>query len=206
MTLTAKVPFDDRVCHQAELDDLKLPLIRSFLREVRSDLYARAARVPLLSVARQMALVDGPDEYAKPRNVGLLFFNESPERFFPGTQIDLVLFPQGVGGSELVEQTFRGPLHTQIRDCLGRLRNVPARAAGRPADRRPPLPQPPDRGLPEGAGADRGPLDRHPEDPPGHAAERLAGPGLRHGRRPDVLPRPAADSPGVRPGGRRGPS
>jgi ATP-dependent DNA helicase RecG len=62
MTLTAKVPFDDRVCHQAELDDLKLPLIRSFLREVKSDLYARAARVPLLSVARQMALVDGPDE------------------------------------------------------------------------------------------------------------------------------------------------
>lgn len=124
MTLTAKVPFDDRVCHPAELDDLKLPLIRSFLREVKSDLYARAARVPLLAVARQMALVDGPDEYVKPRNVGLMFFHEAPEKFFPGTQIDLVQFPQGVGGSEIVEQTFRGPLHTQIRDCLGRIRNT----------------------------------------------------------------------------------
>jgi ATP-dependent DNA helicase RecG len=70
-----------------------------------------------------MAVVDGPDEYVKPRNIGLLFFNETPEKFFPGTQIDLVQFPQGVGGSEIVEQTFRGPLHTQIRDCLGRLRN-----------------------------------------------------------------------------------
>lgn len=116
MTLTAKVPFDDRICHQAELDDLKLPLIRSFLREVKSDLYSRAARVPLLTVVRQMAIVDGPDEYVKPRNVGLLFFNESPEKFFPGTQIDLVQFPQGVGGSGRLRNTVLEERVTKLPD------------------------------------------------------------------------------------------
>src|SRR5205085_469694 len=85
--------------------------------------YAASSKMPFLDLVRRMAVVEGSDEYIKPRNVGLLFFNESPDRFFPGTQIDLVHFPQGVGGSEIVEQTFRGPLHVQIRDCLLRLRN-----------------------------------------------------------------------------------
>lgn len=124
MTLTAKVPFDDRMAHHAELEELKLPLIRAFLREVKSDLFGVAARLPLADVARRLAVGDGPDENVRPRNVGLMFFNESPERFFPGTQIDLVQFPDGVGGDVIDEQTFRGPLHTQIRDCLARLRNL----------------------------------------------------------------------------------
>lgn len=34
LQLTATVPFDDRMNHHARLEDLKLPLIRSFLKEV----------------------------------------------------------------------------------------------------------------------------------------------------------------------------
>jgi hypothetical protein len=44
-----------------------------------------------------MNLIDGPAEYLFPRNVGLMFFNEHPERFFPYTQIDVVHFPDGPG-------------------------------------------------------------------------------------------------------------
>jgi ATP-dependent DNA helicase RecG len=69
-------------------------------------------------LGRQMLIVDGGDEYIKPRNVGLLFFNQSPESFLPGTQIDVVMFPKGVGGGELTEKVFRGPLHQQLRDAL----------------------------------------------------------------------------------------
>ena len=123
MALTAKVPFDDRINHQADLDDLQLPLIRSFLKEVKSSLHAVSARMPFAELGRRMAIVDGPDEYIKPRNVGLMFFNPSPEEFFPGAQIDVVHFPQGAGGSEIVEQTFRGPLHVQVRDALRHLQN-----------------------------------------------------------------------------------
>jgi Predicted transcriptional regulator containing an HTH domain and an uncharacterized domain shared with the mammalian protein Schlafen len=34
--------------------------------------------------------------------VGLLFFNEAPERFFPATQIDVVWFPDGAGGDRSI--------------------------------------------------------------------------------------------------------
>lgn len=41
---------------------------------------------------RQMNIVDGADEFLKPRNVGLLFFHEDPTRFMPGSQIEVVIF------------------------------------------------------------------------------------------------------------------
>jgi ATP-dependent DNA helicase RecG len=124
MSLTATVPFDDRICHRADLDDLKLPLLRSFLKEVRSGLYERSAKVPLAELGRQMNIVDGGDEYLKPRNVGVMFFNEAPEQFFPGTQIEVVLFPEGVAGRNIEEKVFKGPMHQQLRDALGYLRNM----------------------------------------------------------------------------------
>lgn len=36
--LANQVPFDDRICHQADLEDLQLDIIKDFLREVKSDL------------------------------------------------------------------------------------------------------------------------------------------------------------------------
>ena len=40
-----------------------------------------------------MHVAGGPTESPWPKNVGLLFFHEAPERFFPGVQIDVVWFP-----------------------------------------------------------------------------------------------------------------
>jgi ATP-dependent DNA helicase RecG len=118
ISLAASIPFDDRICHRSSLDDLKLPLIVEYLEEVGSDLLDDARTLPMNELGRQMLIVDGGDEYIKPRNVGLLFFNQSPESFLPGTQIDVVMFPKGVGGGELTEKVFRGPLHQQLRDAL----------------------------------------------------------------------------------------
>ncbi len=70
-----------------------------------------------------MNIVEGSDEYVKPRNVGLLFFHDEPKKFLPGAQIDVVIFPKGPGGGELVEKTFQGPLHEQVRDALRYLQN-----------------------------------------------------------------------------------
>jgi len=52
-------------------------------------------------------------------NVGLLFFNEAPDRFFPYTQIDVVWFPEGVGGDRFDEIIFKGPLARMTREALG---------------------------------------------------------------------------------------
>ncbi len=60
----------------------------------------------------------GPSEAPMPQNVGLLFFNEHPERFFPVTQIDVVWFPEGAGGDRFEEKIFQGPLGRITRDAI----------------------------------------------------------------------------------------
>ena len=123
LSLTATVPFDDRLCQKANLEDLRLPLILAYLKEVGSALHADAAGMPLVELGRQLNIVDGAAEFVKPRNVGILFFHESPEKYLPGTQIDVVIFPKGPGGGELIEKTFHGPVHEQVRDALRYIQN-----------------------------------------------------------------------------------
>ncbi len=118
LRLTATIPFDDRQCRAADVDDLRLPIIQSYLKEVGSELYPSASRVPLVDLGRQMNIIEGADEYVKPRNVGVLFFTDEPKKYLPGAQIDVVIFPKGPGGGELVEKSFAGPLHEQVRDAL----------------------------------------------------------------------------------------
>lgn len=123
LRLTATIPFDDRQCRQADVDDLRLPLIQSYLKEVGSELYGVANKMPLVELGQQMNIVDGADEFVKPRNVGILFFHDEPKKLLPGSQIDVVIFPQGPGGDELIEKSFTGLLHEQVRDALRYLQN-----------------------------------------------------------------------------------
>lgn len=122
LSLTATIPFDDRQCPRASLDDLRLPLIKEYLKEVGSSL-ADDGRLSALELCRQMNIVDGGDEFVKPRNVGVLFFSDDPTKFLPGSQIDVVIFPKGPGGGELIEKSFRGPIHEQVRSALRYIQN-----------------------------------------------------------------------------------
>lgn len=122
--LANNVPFDDRICHSAEVSDLSAPLIKAYLREVGSSLYERMDTMDFTELCRDMNIVDGPPEYVKPKNVGLLFFSTDPERYFPySAHIDIVELPDGEGGNRIFERTFSGPLHQQLRDALHYLRN-----------------------------------------------------------------------------------
>lgn len=123
LQLTATVPFDDRINHRAKLEDLKLPLIQSFLKEVKSELLKESRAKPLADICRQMALIDGGNEYLKPRNVGILFFNDEPDQFFPYAQIDVVYFPDDEGGDIIQERIFKGPLDHQLRSALRYIRD-----------------------------------------------------------------------------------
>ncbi len=120
--LTATVPYDDRVNHHATLDDLQLPLLRSYLKRAGSGLHAPASKMPFADLCRRMAIADGSDEFLKPRNVGLLFFHDDPEKFFPTARIEVVRFPDGPAGDRLDERVFRGPLDAQLRAALQHLR------------------------------------------------------------------------------------
>lgn len=81
-----------------------------------------APRMTLEELGRQMNVVGGASEASRPKNVGLLFFNEAPERFFPYTQIDVVWFPEGAGGDRFVEKVFKGPLARSTRWALEYIR------------------------------------------------------------------------------------
>ncbi|MBQ1491761.1 MAG: hypothetical protein IIZ39_07350, partial [Blautia sp.] len=60
----------------------------------------------------------------KPKNVGLLFFSMEPEKYIPCAQIDVVEFPEGVGGDRIEEKIFKGPLHKQLREALRYIQNA----------------------------------------------------------------------------------
>lgn len=117
LTLAATVPFDDRYRQEGSLDDLSLRLIERFLRDVGSEL-AQETDPSTEALGRRMNIVGGPSEAALPKNVGLLFFNEEPHRFFPATQIDVAWFPDDAGGDRFEEKEFRGPLSVILRDAI----------------------------------------------------------------------------------------
>jgi ATP-dependent DNA helicase RecG len=123
IALANKIPFDDRVNTRASVGDLQPAFIGSFLTRVKSDLAPTAANRPVVAVAQDMHLLGGPPEAPMPLNVGLLFFNSKPATWFSGTQIDVVQFPHGPGGGDIVEKPFTGPLDVMLRDALGYLRN-----------------------------------------------------------------------------------
>jgi len=122
ISLTASVPFDDRLHPTARLSDLSLPLMHAFLREVRSALADQTDRLSLEDIGRQLHVVDGPAEAPRPKNVGLLLFADEPQRFFPATQIDVVWFPDGAGGDRFEEKSFQGPLSRITREAIAFIR------------------------------------------------------------------------------------
>ena len=123
-SLANKVPFDDRINHQAELSDLNITLIKSYLHEIGSSLESEVDSMKFENLCMNMELCNTQPEFMKPRNVALLFFSMNPEKFMPYSQIDVVEFPEGAGGDNIIEKTFKGPLHQQLRDSLQYIQNT----------------------------------------------------------------------------------
>ena len=122
--LANRVPFDDRINHQADISDLNITLIQNYLKEVNSSLYEQSQTGNFVEVCRDMNIISNLPEYIKPKNVGLMFFSMEPDKFFPYTQIDVVQFPDGLGGDSIIEKTFKGPIHQQLRDALQYIKNT----------------------------------------------------------------------------------
>jgi len=122
LSLAATVAFDDVINQRAHVSDLSRDLIRAYLLEVKSDLASHVDSLDPVALGRQMNIVAGPTEDVLPINVGLLFFNPEPWRFFPVAQIDVVWFPEGPGGDNFTEKIFRGPIHHMTREALDYIR------------------------------------------------------------------------------------
>ena len=123
-SLANRVPFDDRVNYQAELSDLNIILIQNYLKEVNSALYEKSKTGDFVEVCSDMNIISSLPEYVKPKNIGLMFFSMEPDKFFPYSQIDVVQFPEGLGGNDIIENTIKGPIHQQLRDALRFIKNT----------------------------------------------------------------------------------
>jgi ATP-dependent DNA helicase RecG len=122
ISLTANIPFDDRVNHKASLSDISIGLVQQHLRVIGSKLQDELNNLNHLALCRQMNLVEGSDEHILPKNVALMMFNAKPSTFFPDTAINIVEFPDGVAGSSFIEKNFDGPIQQQLMDALAYLK------------------------------------------------------------------------------------
>ena len=123
----ARIPFDDRRSLESTVEDISPTLVRRFLYDVRSDLIRTEANIADIDLYRQMRLVVPVNDHYVPRNAALLFFNEAPERFFRGAQIEVVQFGDDAGGDLIEERIISGPLNEQVKltvDYLNSLADV----------------------------------------------------------------------------------
>jgi ATP-dependent DNA helicase RecG len=118
----SNIPYDDRLNLQAEPNDLKINLIRSFLTETNSALLVNLENRSLEEVSLDMRILDGPQENLKPLNVGLMFFNYHPEKYFRYAWIEIVYLPNPTG-TGMIERTFKGPLNEQLVQALQYIEN-----------------------------------------------------------------------------------
>jgi ATP-dependent DNA helicase RecG len=118
----AKTPFDDRRNLHARVEDISPTLVRRFLNDIRSDLILSG--LDDAELYRRIRIVIPINAHEAPRNVSLLFFNERPDKFFPGARIEVVQFGDDAGGDLIEERVFEGPLQQQINLTLDYLNSL----------------------------------------------------------------------------------
>lgn len=123
--LANRTPFDDRGNSNINPTDISTVLLHDFLTRVDSRLAKEDASMNWMGVLEQMDLLDGPIENRQIKNVAAMMFCENPERFFKATQVDIVIFPEGVAKNPdnfYEVSPIKGPVPQMIKDTLGYLR------------------------------------------------------------------------------------
>ncbi len=91
-----------------------------------------------MDILDEMNLLTGPTENRLIKNVAAMMFCEHPEKFFPVTQVDIVLFPEGsIENPDLMIEVPKivGPVPLMIRETLSYLRtNVIKKRISKPTD------------------------------------------------------------------------
>lgn len=91
-----RIPFDDRGNPEIKMSDISAALVIDHLNKVDSKLASDFDRIGLEATLEQMDLFVGPHENRMLKNVAAMMFCPNPEKFFPYTQVEIVIFPEGV--------------------------------------------------------------------------------------------------------------
>ena len=133
-----RVPFDDRGNENIPMEDISPLLLKDYLKKVDSRLVKEDFTSNMERILEQMDLLDGPIENRLVKNVAAMMFAEHPEKYFKTTQVDIVLFPEGLENNpdNFIEvPVIKGPVPTMIRETLNYLRiNVVKERIQKPED------------------------------------------------------------------------
>lgn len=136
--LANRIPFDERGNETAKIDDISAILVYEHLKTVKSKLADSFIGRPLWDILDEMDLLTGPIENRMIKNVALMMFCEYPEKFFPITQVDIVIFPEGsIENPDVMIEVPKivGPVPQIIRETLSYLRtNVIKMRISKPSD------------------------------------------------------------------------
>ena len=117
--------FDDKGNKKASPEDVSTILLRDYLTETNNPLAQEIESLSLMQVLERMNLLDISPKQTLIKNVALLMFSYHPEHFFPATQINVTLYPQGTGNIE--HKQFNGAVHIALRNVLDYLKYMVVR-------------------------------------------------------------------------------
>lgn len=136
--LADRTPFDERGNEAIKIEDISGVLVYEHLKTVKSKLAENFAGRPLEDILDEMNLLTGPSENRLVKNVAAMMFCEHPEKFFPATQVDIVLFPEGsIENPDILVEVPKivGPVPKMISETLSYLRtNVIKKRISKPDD------------------------------------------------------------------------
>lgn len=136
--LADRTPFDERGNEAIKIEDISGVLVYEHLKAVKSKLTENFTSRPLEDILDQMNLLTGPSENRLIKNVAAMMFCEHPEKFFPATQVDIVIFPEGsIENPDIMIEVPKivGPVPKMISEALSYLRtNVIKKRISKPSD------------------------------------------------------------------------
>lgn len=134
-----RIPFDERGNEQIDTTDLPPALVLDYLQTVGCRLAQNFDTKPFTEILNQMDLLIGPTERRLVKNVAAMMFSKNPAKFFPVTQIDIVVFPEGCveNPNNMIEiPKIVGPVPEMIKQTLDYIRtNVIKKRIVKPRDK-----------------------------------------------------------------------
>ena len=124
--MASRIPFDSRGNPDIKENDIDFVLIREYLQIVNSRMVNELKYISTMDLLERMDLLTGPTEQQMIKNVAAMMFCNHPEKFFPYTQISVVVFPEGKiqNPNRFSEKTFKGSVPTIIRGAMQYLKDV----------------------------------------------------------------------------------
>ena len=79
---------------------------------------------PFIDILKQRDLVTGSAENLRPKNIALMMFSENPSEYFPYTEIDIVIYPEGKvkNPRKFIEvPPIKGPIDRMFKETISYL-------------------------------------------------------------------------------------